>query len=682
MMFLCAQALPIGGPHAAAMNKQLAWRSQKHPQNITSMIFPNVAFERTRTGTLNAAARKLWIKSAKFNRRLLSTDRVIMARDSPDVDARIAAMVSDVIARGSRFACWPAGEFNGVATFMQKYTCSVCHKGFVKAANLVAHMLVHNVDTSFACTECARAYRTRSSLVAHMRVHAGDNLFACTECDKSFPYRSRLATHRRTHTGERPFSCKLCDAKFGRQWSLTAHERTHTGAKPHQCRACDRSFSQSGGLASHAQTHTGEKPHVCPTCDAAFGNRWYLANHQRIHTDERHYACDQCDMSFIRNYSLKIHKRVHIGEKPFVCGLCGKGFVVSTNLRVHERIHKPEKAFVCATCGKSFKQRPGLRAHSRRHTGSRPFACNHCNKSFCETGDLCVHERVHSGQHPFVCLECGKSFAQSGNMARHHRNHELKRDWEFVCPYEEFTIAVSSDVAVPVASPSSRRGVLCAVRCKTRVNLDYHVQAAHSRDGLEKRMLSESKLAAFFDSQDVPYFRDQDNALSHHECDAAGSQPLVDLTRFRSRPDFYLYARSAVIGALVIVENDEHQHRSSHCKDMQRMQAIAATLGLQTPQFRDMPIVFVRFNPHHYTRDGVLFDPSLESRHAALLSLVSSELPSPAPAGLSLVYMYYDCTTNPQSELELDCYSAANAADGADVESIDEMRRCIVRVIG
>ena len=58
-----------------------------------------------------------------------------------------------------------------------------------------------------------------------------------------------------------------------------------------------------------------------------------------------------------------------------------------------------------------------------------------------------------------------------------------------------------------------------------------------------------------------------------------------------------------------------------------------------------MAVVYVRFNPHYYEVDGVLFDPPLEARYEQLAQVLESvrmrTLQLRNATGLNVVYLYY-----------------------------------------
>ena len=76
----------------------------------------------------------------------------------------------------------------------------------------------------------------------------------------------------------------------------------------------------------------------------------------------------------------------------------------------------------------------------------------------------------------------------------------------------------------------------------------------------------------------------------------------------------------ARLNAIVLIENDEFGHRQYPC-DLQRTFNIVQALG-QTVGFKDMPILYLRFNPHTYHRN--YFIHPLEIGHGVILSTLKN----------------------------------------------------------
>jgi hypothetical protein len=177
-------------------------------------------------------------------------------------------------------------------------------------------------------------------------------------------------------------------------------------------------------------------------------------------------------------------------------------------------------------------------------------------------------------------------------------------------------------------------GIRCDIRCKTEWDLEYHVQAAHTEDGLRKKMHSETKLAEFLDSKNCAYDRDRTNHVSF-TC-----KPSLKLSGRCSYPDFYLTEISARLGAHVILGNDEFSHRRYPC-DLRRTIQLATAIAAWSDGMASVPLIYIRFNPHYFTIGNTLFDVSLEKAHEKLWDIVQNLHP-PTNNGLNLIYVQYD----------------------------------------
>jgi hypothetical protein len=173
--------------------------------------------------------------------------------------------------------------------------------------------------------------------------------------------------------------------------------------------------------------------------------------------------------------------------------------------------------------------------------------------------------------------------------------------------------------------------------------MEYHVQRHHTAEGIQAKFHSETQLARFFDAKGVSYDRDWANRMNFKTCKA------IEGKRMSARPDFYLHELSAKLSCIFLLGNDEFAHRQYAC-DFQRLWNIVNALQ-QTPEFRDVPIVYVRFNPHHYRVGSVLFDVKIDVAHANLWSRMNALRPEDVKPGVNLIYAQYD--RNEEGELNI-----------------------------
>ena len=342
---------------------------------------------------------------------------------------------------------------------------------------------------------------------------------------------------------------------------------------------------------------------------------------------DKRYACTICGKRFPTPSKLQRHTRVHTGEKPFLCVECGTCFSEQGSLKKHMRIHTGEKPFLCVECDVRFSRQGSLKEHMRIHTGEKPFLCVMCGTGFSQQGNLKNHMRTHTGEKPYKCPECSHASSSASNLKVHLAGHEISKSWKIVCSYAEY------------ATDPTQEGLPCQRQFSRPIALDYHIQASHTVEGLRRRLESENQMARFFESNGICFLRDWQNAIIHANC------PQLALPGRLSRPDFFLPELSVPLGARVIVENDEFAHRGypSEC-ELSRILKITSALSAEEDQ-QASRYVFIRFNPHFYTKNGVRFDPSLETRQKALLQLFADLRSGAVPTqddGLTLIYLFYD----------------------------------------
>ena len=75
------------------------------------------------------------------------------------------------------------------------FSCSVCHKSYRFQAQLVKHLLRHEVKKPFVCKICKNSYRCKESLNLHMQVHNTTIDLNCHICLKSYSNKILFQKH-------------------------------------------------------------------------------------------------------------------------------------------------------------------------------------------------------------------------------------------------------------------------------------------------------------------------------------------------------------------------------------------------------------------------------------------------------------------------------------------------------
>jgi hypothetical protein len=394
------------------------------------------------------------------------------------------------------------------------------------------------------------------------------------------------AAPKKTHCCDFPD----CGKTFARSEHLKVHKLTHSQLRPHKCDHddCDKAFTTSSQLTRHKLTHSGEKPYPCdhPGCDKAFTTSTNLKTHRLTHAGARTYRCDHagCDKAFVTAGSLAIHKLTHTGVRRHRCDHAG--------------------------CDKAFSTSSYLAVHKLSHSGLRPHRCDHagCDSAFTTSGQLAVHKLTHSGEKPYRCdfPGCDSAYAQSGNLASHKLTHFGLRP--FHCDHPG-----------------------CDDKFTQRSHLAKHKASAHTAEGQARRKLQEQRIVRLFTDAGIDFTREHKIDFT---CMDGGA-------RSYARIDFVMIRN----GHIILKEVDEGQHKFGYgavsC-DMKRMTKTIESLAMEG---NTLPVIFIRYNPHAYTVDGVHVSMLKKKREAVLLDLISNPKSHIYTGGpLAIQYMYYDTT--------------------------------------
>ena len=389
----------------------------------------------------------------------------------------------------------------------------------------------------------------------------------------------------------------------------------HTGEKPYDCPSCEKAFSYSSALVRHIRTHTGEKPFKCPTCKSGFSQHSNLTRHIRTHT----------------------------GEKPFECQTCKKAFSRQGDLTRHIRTHTEEKPYDCPSCEKAFSYSTALVRHIRTHTGEKPFECPICKSGFSQHGNLTRHIRTHTGEKPFECQTCKKAFSKKGNLKRHEELHEIQSSFTIECEYAD---------SLMEKFDSKKHGLRCWLKFPNNYSLAQHVKRCHSPEMLDYVYESETKLARFLEEKKVDFDRDYENMIKLRSCEFGDARDHHDVgDKHWCRPDFRIFRTSFACSLktipYVFVGNDEDEHRGYETIDCHKQCEFGRMGNIYSKVKKpDMyhPMVYIRFNPHKYTKKGVEYNPPIRDRFETLYDLICSIYNGSYKIknqGLSIIYMYY-----------------------------------------
>ncbi|XP_012727233.2 zinc finger protein 628 [Fundulus heteroclitus] len=262
-----------------------------------------------------------------------------------------------------------------------------------------------------SCPLCPQTFYVAANLRAHMQLHEEE----CEKAERTPP--SPAPTNKHWDKGHR---CPHCPCVFRDESSLTRHVlSTHRSAAP------KKQLAQLSSDNAQAKA-LSVKSYKCSECGKTFRHRSVLELHMRIHSKDKPYQCNVCGKGFRFSSYLQQHLIIHTGKKPYKCPDCGKDFAFMQNMRTHQKLHQ-EKPFRCTSCRKGYSDETQLQHHMLSHNGDKPHKCDLCEKSFGLAYLLRDHMNTHTGERPHRCEECHKSFSWFSSLLVHQKIHARKK---------------------------------------------------------------------------------------------------------------------------------------------------------------------------------------------------------------------------------------------------------------
>ncbi|XP_073829112.1 uncharacterized protein [Musca autumnalis] len=294
--------------------------------------------------------------------------------------------------------------------------CSVCHRSFMRKANLDAHEKMHKnlIKSQWHCSPCKINFLTNYDLRRHNYQHHDDETpVKCKECNQGFSsiafmqrHISQIHNNNNNNYNSKPIN------------TTASTSQASSASNTHLCLKCNVSFSTLDSLQWHMELsnkNNGQclSPDIvldskerrriqkqgvfpCFVCPKRFHLRSQLDKHLNTHDARlRPYQCEQCYIRCRTALELKQHVDVaHLNIKAYPCEKCGKSFGYKKDLSHHMLFHA-EINVHCTEDGCEYvcKNEKALNDHIRHK--HRLLPCEYCREEFTRQ-KLTVHLRnVH-----------------------------------------------------------------------------------------------------------------------------------------------------------------------------------------------------------------------------------------------------------------------------------------------
>ncbi|CAH0557337.1 unnamed protein product [Brassicogethes aeneus] len=443
------------------------------------------------------------------------------------------------------------------------FTCTYCNKDLLTKKGLRLHERKHTGEKLKYCFICSSQFTRTNHLLRHLGTHDKPGLeHDCSDCSEKFAKAADLMQHRKIH------EVNDNDAQVKEEYLLedfseniqieveelnesktdtednkdnkednngdatdmfydgfdasdpseeeddkddvlfkvnTRKERPEKKDKAiYECKECSKIMTTYVGLKIHMRRHTGDDLAVCKLCDKSFTKKSHLNRHMAIHgivepvspikkekdKEKQVMECEFCDRRFKYKKSFAHHMQVEHGmsdeNDDFSAYVKTEGECTATttgNTSVdanaankeggesaeaggadptmdeddpdfpidgdEDKKDKPVKVHTCHVCSAVFGRANHLTRHMTLHRAVLVHKCDRCDKAFAAQEYLEKHVEEEHINKPYVCTICNKPFSRGEHLIRHLKVHQASKDKQEVskCSICDLTFAKSHELA-------------------------------------------------------------------------------------------------------------------------------------------------------------------------------------------------------------------------------------------